>query len=367
MRVLQPSSSFDGSRILNSPTDRLTLSPKETDIMQANGETAVRSSISISLQLQTLQEIREFCDILSTTDMIPKGYKGKPDDILVAILHGQEVGLPHLQALQSIAVVNGIPSIYGDAALAMVRASGKLEDFDEWIEVDGARQEGPFPILKDADENKKIVAFCKSKRHGMSRERITTYSVDDAKRAKLWEKKGANGYETPWCTVPQRMLMWRARGWNLRDQFGDVLKGLAIYEEAMDIETTRGVDGTYRPVAVQAIEQSRESKANEEALEKGKEALEREQREKSLPNTNRQEELAKQQEQAKEKPPTDSKTVPMTVTRACDLLEMAQSPAEIAKVMNEWERVESTQPERKKVIDNKDQAMKRLAAASKKK
>ena len=61
------------------------------------------------------------------------------------------------------------------------------------------------------------------------------------------------------------------------------------------------------------------------------------------------------------------KAEPMTCARACDLLEMAQSPAEIAKVMNEWERVESTQPERKRVIDNKDVAMKRLAAASKKK
>lgn len=45
--------------------------------------------------------------------------------------------------------------------------------------------------------------------------------------------------------------MWRARGWNLRDNFGDVLKGLAIYEEAMDIEVSRGNDGAYRmPIAI---------------------------------------------------------------------------------------------------------------------
>jgi len=204
------------------------------------------SVVSVSLQLNTLTDLREFCQVLAGTDMVPKAYKGKPDDILVATLHGQEVGLPHLQALQSIAVVNGIPSIYGDAALALVRASGKLEDFDEWIEVDGQRQDGPFPIQRYADEGKTIVAYCRSKRVGMNRERVTPYSVDDAKRAKLWEKRGQNGFETPWCTVPQRMLMWRARGWNLRDQFGDVLKGLAIYEEVIDIETSRGGDGVYR-------------------------------------------------------------------------------------------------------------------------
>jgi hypothetical protein len=44
------------------------------------------------------------------------------------------------------------------------------------------------------------------------------------------------------------MLMWRARGWNLRDNFGDVLKGLAIYEEAQDydLDMQRGADGTYQ-------------------------------------------------------------------------------------------------------------------------
>lgn len=220
-----------------------------------------RSSVSVSLTLSTLVELQAFCAVLSQTSMVPKAYIGKPDDILVAMLHGQEIGLPHLQALQSVAVVNGIPSIYGDAALALVRASGKLEDFDEYIEVDGVRQEGPFPILKYAEEGKDIVAFCRSKRVGMTRERVTTYSVDDAQRAKLWLKKGQNGFETPWCTVPQRMLMWRARGWNLRDQFGDILKGLAIYEEAMDIETSRGNDGVYRaPVEIPAEQSDAEMK-----------------------------------------------------------------------------------------------------------
>lgn len=222
---------------------------------------AVRSSVSVSLSLTTLPQLREFCGVLAKTNMVPKAYIDKPDDILVAMLHGQEIGLPHLQALQSVAVVNGIPSIYGDAALALVRSSGKLEDFDEYIEVDGVRQEGPFPILKYAEDGKDIVAFCRSKRVGMSRERVTTYSVDDAQRAKLWLKKGNNGFETPWCTVPQRMLMWRARGWNLRDNFGDVLKGLAIYEEAMDIEVNRSNDGVYRvPVEIPSEQSDAEMK-----------------------------------------------------------------------------------------------------------
>lgn len=249
----------------------------------ANDLMTKTTAVSVSLNITTLEGLREFCAVLAKTNMVPKAYQDKPDDILVAMLHGQEVGLPHLQALQSIAVVNGIPSIYGDAALAMVRASGKLAEFDEYIEVEGVRQERDFPIMKYADEDKEVVAVCRSKRVGMTKERVTTYSVKDAKRAKLWEKKSQSGFETPWCTVPQRMLMWRARGWNLRDNFGDVLKGLAIYEEAMDIETSRDSSGAYRAVEqeVSAVDVT----ALKAQLREGQDALKQQQETAALPDT----------------------------------------------------------------------------------
>lgn len=223
-------------------------------------ELQTRPTVTMSLQLTNMGEIREFCKVLANTDMVPKSYKGKPDDIFVAVLHGQEVGLPHLQALQSIATINGIPSIYGDAGLALVRTSGKLEDFDEWFEVDGVRQAGSsFPIQQWADEGKQIVAHCFSQRVGAKRPRKTTYSVGDAKRAGLWDKAG------PWTTAPQRMLMFRARGWNLRDEFGDVLKGLAFAEEAMDIDTAPGPDGAYRPVVVATVDEDQADLADVQA------------------------------------------------------------------------------------------------------
>jgi len=311
------------------------------------GELTTRTSaVSVSLNLTTLTEIQAFCEVLAGTNMVPKAYQDKPGDILVAMMHGQEVGLPHLQALQSIAVVNGIPSIYGDAALALVRSSGKLEDFDEWIEVDGVRMDGPFPILKHADDGKSIVAFCMSKRVGMSRPRITTYSVDDARRAKLWEKKGHNGFETPWCTVPQRMLMWRARGWNLRDQFGDVLKGLSIYEEAMDIEVAKGPDGTYRTAEALPDEESKKLKA---ALAEG------------------QDKLKQQQETKKEaKPEEEQAETPLTCAEACSRLRAAESPKEIAETMNSALQGELTPEQRKQIQDAKDAAMERLSGGKKK-
>lgn len=330
--------------------------------MIANGEVATKSSVSISLQLSTLQEIREFCDILSTTDMVPKGYKGKPDDILVAMLHGQEVGLPHLQALQSIAVVNGIPSIYGDAALAMVRASGKLEDFDEYIEVEGVRQERDFPIMKYADEDKEVVAICRSKRVGMAKERVTTYSVRDAKRAKLWEKKGASGFETPWCTVPQRMLMWRARGWNLRDNFGDVLKGLAIYEEAMDIETTRDVNGTYKAVEQKEVE-AVDIEAMKAQLREGQEALKRQQ-EKPVALPAPVTETLPQPKPAEKTKQAESPKEQLTMPMARAALRDTTSSAEVGAIVMWSFEAKLTPEERAEIQKLKDDACSRMAKAA---
>ena len=58
---------------------------------------------------------------------------------------------------------------------------------------------------------------------------IETFTTGDAKRAKLWGKSG------PWTDYPKRMLRFRARGYVLRDLFGDVLKGLRTVEEVRDI------------------------------------------------------------------------------------------------------------------------------------
>lgn len=162
---------------------------------------------------QTMTEAIEFSSMLSRSQMVPKNYQNKPEDILVAVQWGYEIGLAPLQALQNISVINGKPSVYGDAAMALVQASPVCEDVQESIEGDGTSNP---------------VAICRVKRKGRS-EVVSKYSVEDAKRAGLWGKQG------PWSQYPKRMLQMRARGFALRDAFPDVLKGLITAEEAQDM------------------------------------------------------------------------------------------------------------------------------------
>ena len=160
----------------------------------------------------TLTEAVTFSEMLSSSNMVPKAYQGKPQDILVCVQWGMEMGLAPMQALQNIAVINGKPSVYGDAMMALVQASPVCEDVEEFFENEGT----PNPV-----------AVCVAKRRGR-KPVIAKFSVEDAKRAGLWGKQG------PWSAYPKRMMQMRARGFALRDAFPDVLKGLISAEEAQD-------------------------------------------------------------------------------------------------------------------------------------
>ena len=75
------------------------------------------------LSLTTMSDAMAFSEVVAKTDFAPKDFRGKPEACLLAIQHGAEIGLSPMQSLQSIAVVNGRPTIYGDAALAVCLAS----------------------------------------------------------------------------------------------------------------------------------------------------------------------------------------------------------------------------------------------------
>jgi hypothetical protein len=166
-----------------------------------------------------ITEAIKFSEMLSKSNMVPRAYQGKPEDILVCVQWGYEIGLAPMQALQNIAVINGKPSVYGDAAMALVLASPVCEGIEESIEDEGT----PNPV-----------AVCIARRKGRNPVR-STFSVEDAKRAGLWGKTG------PWSAYPKRMLAMRARGFAIRDAFADVLKGLITAEEAQDYPDDRKV------------------------------------------------------------------------------------------------------------------------------
>ena len=166
---------------------------------------------TFDLSPRSIEEAIKFAELLCKSNMIPKEFQGNTGNILVAVQWGMELGLKPLQAMQSIAVINGRPALWGDAVIALVRSNPLCEYVYESVE--------------------NSVATCRAKRRGDPNEHVRSFSEADAKQAGLIGKPG------PWTQYKNRMLQLRARAFLLRDLFPDVLRGMAMAEELQDIET----------------------------------------------------------------------------------------------------------------------------------
>lgn len=185
---------------------------------------------TFSLAPQDLDQALKFADMLSKSNIVPKDFQNNPGNILVAVQWGMELGLQPLQAMQNIAVINGRPSLWGDAVIGLVRSSPLCEYVNE-----------------ESFDDK---AVCRVKRRG-EEEQIRIFTVDDARKAGLLGKQG------PWTQYPKRMMQMRARSWALRDVFPDVLRGMPIAEEIMDIEPKDINSPPSRVTGTQAAEAAR--------------------------------------------------------------------------------------------------------------
>lgn len=162
---------------------------------------------TFNFEITSLDQAMSYAKLIADSDLAPKDYKGKPGNVLIAIQFGMEIGLKPMQAIQNIAVINGRPSIWGDAMIALVQSHPECEYISEFIR-DGK-------------------AHCVVKRRG-EEEHVSIFSHEDAKKAGLSGKPG------PWTQYPERMLQMRARSFALRDKFSDILKGISMREEVDD-------------------------------------------------------------------------------------------------------------------------------------
>ena len=163
---------------------------------------------------RSMDEALQTADLLSHSQLIPRAFQGRPADIVVAMMWSHSLGIPVVQGLQYIAVINGKPSMYGDGLLAVVMASGQCTDFREELRGEGNA----------------LTAICTVKRRGLEAPIVGTFSMEDAKTAGLLGKPG------PWKQYPKRMLRMRARAFALRDAFPDILSGMSSAEEMADVE-----------------------------------------------------------------------------------------------------------------------------------
>ena len=170
------------------------------------------------LQLTSLDDMMRFAQIVVTSGLAPSSFQ-TAEQVVIAVITGMELGISAMQSLQGLAVTNGRIGIMGDLALALCEASPECEDVieawsgqemaDDWTCTITVKRKGREP-------------------------RTGSFSVREARLARLWGKTSRDGKPSPWVLYPQRMIRYRALGFALRDAFPHVLKGVKTVEELQD-------------------------------------------------------------------------------------------------------------------------------------
>lgn len=155
---------------------------------------------------------------LAETEFVPKSLRGRAEATMACILYGRELGIGPMQALQSIAVIEGKPSAAPELMRALIlRAGHTLE------------------VLASPTE-----ATIEGKRCDNGSHAVVTFSLQDAVRAKLVQLKDGkpfarsqSGKALPWETYTEDMLVARATSRIARRLFSDVISGVSYTPEEM--------------------------------------------------------------------------------------------------------------------------------------
>ena len=180
-----------------------------SNVVALKGNSAIQGIIPASIE-----DVWRVAQYVSKSGLAPQGMR-EPEQCAVAIMHGLEIGLPPMQAVQRIAVINGRPSIWGDAIPALLLSRGFKIDEKEMVRANTVGEVNGFQCTITRPDGTEIVR---------------KFTEGDAKQAKLWGKSG------PWQQYPKRMLQMRARALAARDGAADVLSGLYLVEEVQDID-----------------------------------------------------------------------------------------------------------------------------------
>lgn len=146
--------------------------------------------------------IMEQASLLSKSNLVPKAFRGKPADIVIALLWGEEVGLGPTSSLSYIDVIEGNATINAEGSNALIRRAG-------------------HSLIVDVTNERAVV---KGKRHDTGDEMTVTWTMQMARDAGLANKQ-------VWKQYPQAMLTSRAVSQISRALFADVFLGITYTPE----------------------------------------------------------------------------------------------------------------------------------------
>lgn len=190
-----------------------------------SAELAVRRDVGpLDEWVRVVSDYATFAGEICRTEFVPDGFRGKPESTTAAMMYGREVGLPPMTTLQNLFVVNGKVGMYAEQLRAMVLAAGH-----------------EFVI----DEMTSHECRVSARRKDSTRWSTFAYTMDQARLTPAYQKN------PNYKQRPVEMLFARVTGLMCHAIFPDVIRGMGVLEELVDLGDQASEDA----VPVQATEE----------------------------------------------------------------------------------------------------------------
>lgn len=159
------------------------------------------------------QVLRQQAEVISASGLAPAALRNKPEAILTIALKGRELGVPPMQALSHIHVIQGRPTLSAELMRSLVLRSGHRI----WVD-------------PSSDDKRATVKGQRWDRHLNKYDELVaeaSYSIEEAKQAGLTNKDN-------WKKFTKAMLVARATSILVREHFADVAMGASYTPEELD-------------------------------------------------------------------------------------------------------------------------------------
>lgn len=170
---------------------------------------------------EAFEHVQRVAKMLSTSDLVPKEFKGNIQNTIIALELANRIGASPLMVMQNLYIVHGKPSWSSTFIIAAINSSQRFEPLRFEMKGEGAdRSCYAWTNIKGKEE------------------RIEGPVINMAiAKAEGWlDKSGSK-----WKTMPELMLRYRAAAFFGRLYAPEIIMGMQTQEEVIDIQHTEVV------------------------------------------------------------------------------------------------------------------------------
>lgn len=181
---------------------------------------------------------------LAASDLVPVTYKGKVENVMIALEMANRVKASPIMVMQNLNVIQGKPSWSSSFIISVINSCGKFSPLRFVLEGSGETLTC-YAITKDNDGNE-----CKS----------PTVTMQMAQSEGWLTKPGSK-----WKTMPELMIRYRAAAFFGRLYCPELLMGMQTTEEIVDVDSNNEV--TLSPSQFQKVYDAAKKGKTEEVEE----------------------------------------------------------------------------------------------------